>query len=189
MRRFVILGAMIMLVGCQRMVSLPGDFKLETFKRWEVKRQAKFINSLQPEAKRAFLRILMPNGYFNIEENEVKFLGGEVFVCDFKKDVGGYAGDPGPDGRFNYILGRWRLIFDELILLNPRSDENIHFMGKELILDNSSYTAEDNSGLLVLIFTIMKSSRMENYGEIPLVFLPNPVESPAIADYTKQLGN
>jgi hypothetical protein len=188
MRRVLIAGLILILSGCTKLAELPADFSLEAFKLWNVKRQAAFVNSLRPGAKQDFLKILLPNGYFNIEENDVKFLNGGEFICDFKKDVGGYAGDPGPDGRFYYLLGRWRMQYDELVLLNPKREEHIHFMGAELILENSSYTAEANSGLLVLIFTIMKSSRLEAYGEMPWVYLPAPQESPAIADYTKQLG-
>lgn len=189
MRKVLVLGLLLVLSGCAKLAELPADFSLESFKTWDVKRQAAFINSLRPEAKQDLLKVLLPNGYFNIEENDVKFLNGGEFICDFKKDVGGWAGDPGPDGRFYFILGRWRQQYDELILVNPKREEHIHFMGAELILENSSYTAEANSGLLVLIFKIMKSSRLEAYGEMPWVYVPSPQESPAIAEYSKRLGN
>lgn len=189
MRKWLLISLLLVLSGCSKLTELPADFSLETFKQWTIKKQAGFINSLRPEAKQDLLKTLLPKGYFNIEENDVKFLNGGEFICDFKKDTGGWAGDPGPDGKYYYLLGRWRLQYDELVLLNPKREENIHFMGAELILENSSYTAEANAGLLVLIFKIMKSSRLEAYGEMPWVYLPNPEESPSIKEYTKQLGN
>lgn len=188
MPRIWILGFFLLLAGCQKLVTIPADFSPEAFKGWGAKRQAAFINSLSHPAKRTFIKIFLPGSYFIIDSNEVKFLRNGDMICDIPQGAGGYISKPGEYGEFDYILGYWRLRYDELILQNPKRNERILFMNWLLLLDNSFYKAEVISGKLVIIFQILKSSGVEIYGEIPWVYVPHPKESPAIADYSEKVG-
>lgn len=188
MKRIWIFGFIVLLAGCQKLAELPRDFSVQTFKEWEAKKQATFINSLSPTAKREFIKVFLPGSYFVIDYNEVKFMPNGDMICDILRGRRDYISKPNAEGEFDYILGYWRLRYDEIVLQNPKRNERILFMSWLLILDNSFYKAEVIKNMLVLTFPILKSSGVETYGEIPFAYAPNPVESPAIKAYTEKVG-